>query len=66
MIGGFHPWFSDELTRRIEGKRLERLESLSLGACGDFADYRYAIGFFDGLKEALEIANDIRKDQEAA
>ena len=66
MIGGYHPYFHEEFKRRVESKRQERLESLALGACGDFADYRYAIGFFGGLQEALDLAEDIKKEQDAA
>ena len=64
MIGGYSPWFSQELEKRVAHERGERLETMGNGFCGDFADYRYAIGFLDGMRRALEIAEDIRKEQE--
>ena len=64
MIGGFSPWFSDEFARRVVHERGERLEGMGNGFCGDFADYRYTVGFLDGMRKALEIAEDIRKEQE--
>lgn len=66
MIGAFHPWFHEELKRRIEAVKAERAASLMQGAAGDFADYRYAVGFGDALSTALDIANEIRAEQENA
>lgn len=67
MIGGYHPWFHEELKRRVVALRAERAESLISGAAaGDFADYRYAVGFGDGLNAALDIADEIRAEQEKA
>lgn len=66
MIGGFHPWFCEELNRRIAQRRAERAMSLASGAAGDFADYRYGVGYLDGLQAALDVADEIRKEQEAA
>lgn len=66
MIGGHQVYVFDELARRIAVKRQERMESLAAGTCSDFADYRHAVGFFDGMSEALAIADDIRKEQDRA
>lgn len=66
MIGGYSPWFCEELTCRVAKERAERAMSLANGAAGDFADYRYAVGFMDGMELALTIADEIRKEQEAA
>lgn len=64
MIGGHHPWFTEQLKLRVEAMQAERARSLMGGAAGDFADYRYAVGFADGLDAALAIANEIRAEQE--
>lgn len=62
MIGAYHPYFHEELIRRVVKESLERAEDLGNGAAGDFADYRYAVGFIAGLKLSLEIAEDIRRE----
>ncbi len=66
MIGGYSPWFSEELVRRVARERAERAEIVINGGCQDYADYRYAAGFFEGMQRVIEIADDIRKEQEAA
>jgi hypothetical protein len=64
MIGGYTPWFHEELARRVEKLIHEREDSLGRGAAGDFADYRFACGFFDGLRTAMELADEIKQDVE--
>lgn len=66
MIGGYHPWFHQELQRLVEVERREKAEDMARGACGDFADYRYAVGYVDGMNRVLELADDIRKKQDPA
>lgn len=58
------PWFHDELIRRITKERSDRAESLATGLCGDFPDYRYAVGFCAGMQFALEIADEIKREQD--
>jgi hypothetical protein len=62
-IGGPN-WLEEELGKRVAKERSEKAESLLTGLCGDFADYRYAVGFADGMQRVIEIAEDIRKEQE--
>ncbi len=66
MIGGNYSWFKAELTKRVEAERLSRAESLARGAAQDFADYRYGVGFCDGMALAIEIADEITKEMDAA
>lgn len=66
MIGGYSPWFCEQLASRVMQRWVERSASLAMGAAQDFADYRYAVGYLQGLKDAIEIADDIRKEQEGA
>ena len=54
------------MTRRVAIERAERGEIVLNGGCQDYADYRYAAGFFAGMQQAIEIAEDIRKEQDAA
>ena len=44
----------------------ERAKTVIGGFCQDYADYRYAAGFFEGLNKALEIAAEIKKEQDRA
>lgn len=62
MIGGYHPWFTEELVRRVTEDRVERMTEIATGICEDHAAYRYACGFLDGLNRALEFADEIKKD----
>ena len=66
MIGGYHPWFHEELERRVLADKTDKALSLAAGAAGDFADYRYACGLLAGLDLALEIAGEIKKELDAA
>lgn len=62
MLGGYNPWFIEELNRRANAMRQDRLEALGAGGCGDFADYRYGVGFFDGLQMTLTLADEIKRE----
>lgn len=64
MIGGYNPWFVEELKRRIEAQALEKAMDLARGAAGDFADYRGAVQFIAGMQFALELAEDIKKEMD--
>jgi hypothetical protein len=66
MIGGNPHWFVEEMTRRVAKERADRAEVVLNGMCQDFADYRYAAGFFEGMQKVIEIAEDIRKEHDAA
>ena len=66
MIGGNPHWLVDEIGRRVAKERAERGETVLNGMCQDYADYRYAAGFFEGMQKVIEIAENIRKEQDAA
>jgi len=65
VIGGYHPFFHQELERRVTADRVERMTEIGGGLCEDFAAYRYAVGFLDGLNHALVLAEEIKKDIDA-
>lgn len=66
MIGGYSPWFIEELKRRVEAYRCECSDEVISGGAADFAHYRYAVGFNDGLKQTLIIADEIKQEQDRA
>ena len=66
MIGGYHPWFHEELVRRVTKDKVEKAIDLSRGAAPDYPAYQYACGLLAGLDLALEIAEEIKKDIEKA
>ncbi len=65
MIGGNPHWFVEEMTRRVAQERDGRAEVVLNGLVADFADYRFAVGFLEGMQFALGIAEDIKKDMDA-
>lgn len=66
MIGGGNPWFHEELQRRVLKDKIEKSVELGDGLAADFADYRYACGVIAGMSLALDIAEEIKKEQESA
>jgi hypothetical protein len=66
MIGGYNPWFVEELNRRIEVECADKSLQLGQGMAGDFADYRYEVGVIAGLHLAAEIVDQIKREQDAA
>lgn len=62
MISGYAPWFHEELKRRVEKDCVDRAVQLGQGMAGDFADYRYAVGFIAGQKYALDLAEEIKQE----
>ena len=66
MIGGNPHWFLNEMRGRVAKERAERGEIVLNGGCQDYADYRYATGFFEGMQKVIEIADDIKKEFDAA
>lgn len=65
MIGGSF-WFAEELQSRVLKEKIEKSMELGEGLAGDFPDYRYACGVIAGMSLALDIAEEIKKEQEAA
>lgn len=66
MIGGGYRWFYEELSERVIKDKIEKSMELGQGYAQDFADYRYACGVLVGLDLALEFAETIKKEQDAA
>jgi hypothetical protein len=66
MIGGYSPWYVAELTRRIDEECAQKSLEIGQGMCGDFADYRYAVGVIAGLHLAADFADEIKREQDAA
>jgi hypothetical protein len=63
MIGGYHPWFHEELARRCHAEQSERAGELGLAAgIPDYPTYRERVGLIAGLQRALEIADEIKRD----
>lgn len=66
MIGGYNPWYIQELKTRIANECVDKSIELGQGMAGDFADYRYAVGLLDGLRLASDIADQIKQEQDKA
>lgn len=62
MIGGYNPWFIEEAVRRIKEKSAELCLSMGSGAAPDYASYRQGCGVIQGLDEAIEIIERIKKE----
>ena len=63
MIGGYHPWFHEELARRCQAEQFEKAGELGRGdGVLDYPTYRERVGLIAGLERALEIANDIKME----
>ncbi len=50
-------YLSEELERKKENIR----HNLVSGACDDYNEYRYLVGFYEGLTESQTILEDLRK-----
>jgi len=66
VIGGYSPWFSEELVRRVTEEKIGKAVDLATGAAPDYAAYQYACSLLAGLDLALDIAEGIKKAIEAA
>lgn len=64
MIGSISPWFIEEFSRRIQSRGAEKLNEMSQGMCADYAHYKEVCGQIAGLNEAIEIADEIRREQD--
>jgi len=64
MIGGYHPWFGEELLRRTDAARSERAAALGQGTCSDYGAYRYECGVIEGMRLATEIADEIKREMD--
>ena len=51
----FHAMFEHELVKVLD----DYVKSMGDGNCADFGEYKRSVGFIQGLKEALAIANEV-------
>jgi hypothetical protein len=56
--------FHGKLEKEIATALIERSQSIVNGACGDYAAYRYQVGYLEGLNDALKIADAIAAEDE--
>lgn len=66
MIAGNYHYFSEELQSRVLKDKIEKSMELGEGLAADFSDYRYACGVIAGMNLALDFAEDIKKELDAA
>jgi hypothetical protein len=66
LIGSYSPWFLEEFNRRIDEECAQKSLELGQGMAGNFEDYRYGVGLIAGLHLAADIADQIKKEQDAA
>lgn len=50
---------TSDIRRGIEEKRNAVINSLASGTASDYSEYRYLVGYSDGLSNAIDIAIDI-------
>ena len=62
MIGGYHPFFHQELIRRIAKDRAEKAATLGERYAQTWEDYHYGCGVIAGLQAALDIADEIKRE----
>ena len=63
MIGGYHPFYHDELIRRCRAEQAEKADELGRAAgIPDYPTYRERVGLIAGLERALEIADEIKRE----
>jgi len=55
-------FFGSLLKQRIVDTINARAESLALGAAQNYESYRQNVGFIEGLKEVLNICEELEKD----
>jgi hypothetical protein len=56
----------DELIKRVTEDKIGKAVDLAAGAAPDYPAYQYACGLMAGLDLALTIADEIKKDIDAA
>ncbi len=59
---GFASMLEDKLTQLLES----RATALTIGSCSDYAEYTKACGFLAGLRAALKLCEDTRKELHGA
>ena len=58
-----HPESARTVSARVKKLRFERAEQIVDGFAKDWADYQRRLGVLDGLALALDICEDIEKEQ---
>jgi hypothetical protein len=66
MIGGYSPWFLEEFSRRVDEESATRAMNLGQGFATSYDQYRELVGFIAGLDRARAIADEIKREQDAA
>jgi hypothetical protein len=51
----FHAMFEHELVKVLD----DYIKSMGDGSCSDFSEYKRSVGYIQGLKEALAVANEV-------
>lgn len=57
-----HSIFYGKFREKLEDRQKDFVDSLLKGGPQDFAQYKYQVGFLDGLRAALECAEDVDKE----
>ena len=55
-------WYG-KLARRLDEISRDSIDRITQGACGDFAWYKYHVGYLKGLRDALEAAEEVDREQ---
>lgn len=66
MISSLDIAFNANLRKRLEDFLAEKLEQLANGSPSDWANYRQEVGVCHGVKYALEVSEDLRKEMTGA
>ena len=65
MIGGYNPWFIEELNRRAENARRVRSDELGLGTCEDIGQYKEECGVLKGIRLMLDLIEEIKQEMDS-
>jgi hypothetical protein len=55
-------WYGN-LVRRIQERRADTEQFVLEGGAGDHGEYRYQVGYLQGLKDALDLALEVDQEQ---
>ena len=56
----FHALLEERVTKAVES----RAQSLASGSAADYAEYRFSVGYVQGLSDALKLCDEIEKENE--
>jgi len=66
MIGGYNPWFIEQLQMRLGKERVEKAVQLGGGLAIDFSDYRFGCGVIFGLELASTMIDELKQEIDKA